>query len=82
LAKEGKGDREVNKSTQAKRQEKKESEGKSTTNREKARKKNFMMTLGKAKGKQKKSLVERGRVLKAHVDRGKRGGKRGNVGMR
>ncbi len=82
LAKEGKGDREVKKSTQAKRQEKKESEGKSTTNREKARKKNFMMTLGKAKGKQKKSLVERGRVLKAHVDRGKRGGKRGNVGMR
>jgi protein SDA1 len=82
LAKEGKGDREVKKSTQAKRQEKKESEGKSTTNREKARKKNFMMTLGKAKGKQKKSLVERGRVLKAHVVRGKRGGKRGNVGMR
>lgn len=82
LAKEGKGDREVKKSTQAKRQEKKESEGKSTTNREKARKKNFMMTLGKAKGKQKKSLVERGRVLKAHVDRGKRGGKRGNVGKR
>lgn len=82
LAKEGKGDREVKKSTQAKRQEKKESEGKSTTNREKARKKNFMMTLGKAKGKQKKSLVERGRVLKAHVERGKRGGKRGNVGMR
>lgn len=82
LAKEGKGDREVKKSTQAKRQEKKEKEGKSTTNREKARRKNFMMTLGKAKGKQKKSLVERGRVLKAHVDRGKRGGKRGNVGMR
>ncbi|MCJ1476164.1 Severe Depolymerization of Actin [Lambiella insularis] len=80
LAKEGKGDREEHKSTQAIRRAKKESEGKSTTNREKARKKNFMMTLGKAKGKQKKSLVERGRVLKAHVERGKRGGKRGNKG--
>ena len=81
LAKEGKGDKEAKKSTQAKRQEKKVAEGKSTTNREKARKKNFMMTLGKAKGKQKKSLVERGRVLKAHVERGRRGGKRGNVGQ-
>ncbi|MCJ1434446.1 Severe Depolymerization of Actin [Xylographa pallens] len=80
LAKEGKGERTEHKSTQALRREKKESEGKSTTNREKARKKNFMMTLGKAKGKQKKSLVERGRVLKAHVERAKRGGKRGNKG--
>lgn len=80
LAKDGKGDRAEHKSTQAIRREKKESQGKSTTNREKARKKNFMMTLGKAKGKQKKSLVERGRVLKAHVERAKRGGKRGNKG--
>ncbi|MCJ1250753.1 Severe Depolymerization of Actin [Trapelia coarctata] len=80
LAKDGKGDRAEHKSTQALRREKKESQGKSTTNREKARKKNFMMTLGKAKGKQKKSLVERGRVLKAHVERAKRGGKRGNKG--
>ncbi|MCJ1392329.1 Severe Depolymerization of Actin [Xylographa bjoerkii] len=80
LAREGKGERTEHKSTQAIRREKKESEGKSTTNREKARKKNFMMTLGKAKGKQKKSLVERGRVLKAHVERAKRGGKRGNKG--
>ncbi|MCJ1401638.1 Severe Depolymerization of Actin [Xylographa trunciseda] len=80
LAKEGKGERTEHKSTQALRRAKKESEGKSTTNREKARKKNFMMTLGKAKGKQKKSLVERGRVLKAHVERAKRGGKRGNKG--
>ncbi|KAL9123045.1 MAG: hypothetical protein Q9187_000396 [Circinaria calcarea] len=79
-AKDGQLDRSEHKSTQAIRREKKESEGKSTTNREKARKKNFMMTLGKAKGKQKKSLVERGRVLKAHVERGKRGGKRGNKG--
>ena len=80
LAREGKTDRKEHKSTQAIRKEKKESQGKSSTNREKARKKNFMMTLGKAKTKQKKSLVERGNVLKAHVERGKRGGKRGNKG--
>ena len=80
LAKEGKTDRKNHKSTQAIRKEKKESQGKSSTNKEKARKKNFMMTLGKAKTKQKKSLVERGRVLKAHIERGKRGGKRGNKG--
>lgn len=81
LAKNGKPERSEHRSMQARRKEKKEQTGQSTTNREKARKKNFMMTLGKAKGKQKKSLVERGRVLKAHVERGKRGGKRGNRGM-
>lgn len=81
LAKNGKPERSEHRSMQARRKEKKEQLGQSTTNREKARKKNFMMTLGKAKGKQKKSLVERGRVLKAHVERGKRGGKRGNRGM-
>lgn len=81
LAKDGKPERSEHRSTQARRKEKKEQLGQSTTNREKARKKNFMMTLGKAKGKQKQSLVERGRVLKAHVERGKRGGKRGNRGM-
>ena len=80
LARDGKLERSEHKSTQAIRMEKKISEGKSTTNREKARKKNFMMTLGKAKTKQKRSLVERGRVLKAHVARGKRGGRRGNQG--
>ena len=80
LARDGKLERSEHKSTQAIRTEKKISEGKSTTNREKARKKNFMMTLGKAKTKQKRSLVERGRVLKAHVARGKRGGRRGNQG--
>lgn len=80
LAKDGKLERGAHQSTQAKRKEQKDSQGKSSTNKEKARKKNFMMTLGKAKGKQKKSLVERGRVLKAHVERGKRGGKRGNKG--
>ena len=81
LARDGKGDRSEHKSTQALRTQKKISEGKSTTNREKARKKNFMMTLSKGKQKQKKSLVERGRVLKAHIQRGKRGGKRGNAGQ-
>ncbi|KAL9011908.1 MAG: hypothetical protein Q9173_003290 [Seirophora scorigena] len=80
-AREGKGEKdEGRKSTTAKRKEKKQEQGKSTTNREKARKKNFMMTLGKAKGKQKKSLVDRRKVLKAHMERGKRGGKRGNRG--
>ena len=80
LAQAGKGDESVHQSTQAKRKEKKEALGKSTTNREKARKKNFMMTLGKGKAKGKRSLVEQGRVLKAHVERSKRGGKRGNKG--
>ena len=78
LARDGKAERSEHKSTQAIRKAKKESEGKSSTNKEKARKKNFMMTLGKAKGKQKRSLVEKGKVLKAHIERGKRGGKRGN----
>ena len=81
LAREGKGERGEHKSTQALRREKKNAEGKSTTNREKARKKNFLMTLGKAKGKQKRSLVQTRRVLKGHIERSKRGGKRGNVGM-
>ena len=83
-AKEGKaGDQSEGKqhqSTTARRKEKKVAEGKSTTNKEKARKKNFLMTLRKAKGKQKRSLVERGKVLKAHVERGKKGGRRGNKG--
>lgn len=79
LAQDGKSERASHRSTQARRKEK-ELQGKSTTNREKARKKNFLMTLGKAKGKQKQSLVERGKVLKAHLERGKRGGKRGNKG--
>ncbi|KAJ6256041.1 hypothetical protein Dda_9133 [Drechslerella dactyloides] len=45
----------------------------STTNKEKARKKNFMMTLGQAKKKQKRSLIEHRRILKAHVERQKKG---------
>ncbi|KAK3716952.1 Severe Depolymerization of Actin [Vermiconidia calcicola] len=78
----GEPDEEKNdhRSTTARRKEKKASEGKSTTNKEKARKKNFLMTLGKAKRKGKRSLQEHRKVLKAHVDRSKRGGRRGNVG--
>jgi len=44
----------------------------STTNKEKARKKNFLMTLGAAKRKQKRSLVEHKRILKAHVEKQKK----------
>ncbi|KAL9608408.1 MAG: hypothetical protein Q9167_006756 [Letrouitia subvulpina] len=82
-AKEGKaadGNEAKHQSTTAKRKEEKVAQGKSTTNKEKARKKNFVMMLGKAKGKQKRSLVDQGKVLKAHVERGKRGGRRGNKG--
>ncbi|KAI8960486.1 SDA1-domain-containing protein [Daldinia sp. FL1419] len=78
LAKEGKPDREEHKSTQAIRKSKKEAEGKSSTNKEKARRKNFMMTLGKAKSKQKRSLVATRNVLKNHVERSKSGGRRRN----
>ncbi|OTA96322.1 hypothetical protein M434DRAFT_392982 [Hypoxylon sp. CO27-5] len=78
LAKEGKPDREEHKSTQAIRKAKKEAEGKSTTNKEKARKKNFMMTLGKAKSKQKRSLVATRNILKNHIERSKSGGRRRN----
>ncbi|KAJ5091168.1 hypothetical protein NUU61_006038 [Penicillium alfredii] len=79
-AKEGKPDRSEHKSREAKRKERKQEQGKSTTNKEKARRKNFLMTLGKAKSKNKRSLVETRAVLKAHHDRRKRGGKRGNAG--
>ena len=79
-AKGGQLDRKEHQSTQAIRKAKKESQGKSTTNKEKARKKNFLMTLGKAKGKQKQSLVDRGKTLRAHVERSKKGGRRGNRG--
>lgn len=75
---EHKTDRAEHKSKAARKTERKRDEGKSTTNKEKARKKNFLMTLGKAKRKGKRSLVETKKVLKAHSDRSKRGGKRGN----
>ncbi|PVH96907.1 SDA1-domain-containing protein [Periconia macrospinosa] len=76
-----KGDRDTkHSSTTAIRKAKKEAEGKSTTNKEKARKKNFLMTLGKAKGKSKRSLGDVRKALRGHVERGKRGGRRGNIG--
>ena len=78
LAKEGKPDREEHKSTRAINKSKKDAAGKSTTNKEKARKKNMFMTMGKAKSKQKRSLVETRKVLRGHIDRSQRGGKRRN----
>ena len=80
LAKEGKPNREEHKSTQAIRKSKKDAEGKSTTNKEKARKKNFLMTIGKAKRKNKRSLVETKKVLQGHIERSKNGGRRRNKG--
>lgn len=74
-----KADREdKHQSTTAKRKEKKRDQGKSTTNKEKERQKNFLMTLGKAKRKGKRSLGEVRKVLRGHVDRQKKGGRRGN----
>ena len=78
MAKEGKPGREEHKSTQAIRKSKKEAAGKSSTNKEKAKRKNFLMTLGKAKGKQKRSLVETRKVLRSHIERSKRGGRNMN----
>jgi protein SDA1 len=78
MAKGEDGEKNDHRSSAARRKEKKEAEGKSTTNKEKARKKNFLMTLGKAKRKGKRSLVEHRKVLKAHTDRQKKGGRRGN----
>ncbi|KAJ5682900.1 Severe Depolymerization of Actin [Penicillium macrosclerotiorum] len=79
-AREGKTDRSEYKSKEARRREKKQELGKSTTNKEKARRKNMLMTLRHAKNKGKRSLVEQRAILKAHHERKKRGGKRGNMG--
>lgn len=78
LAREGKPNREEHKSTQAIRKAKLAAAGKSTSNREKERKKNFLMTLGKARSKHKRSLVETKKVLQGHVKRSTRGGRRAN----
>ncbi|KAF3025492.1 Severe Depolymerization of Actin [Neopestalotiopsis sp. 37M] len=78
MAKEGKPDREEHKSTHAIRKSKKEAEGKSTTNKDKARKKNFLMTLSKAKNKNRRSLTQTKNILKAHIERSKSGGRRRN----
>ena len=79
---EAKDDRSEHKSKAQRKKDRKAEEGKSTTNKEKARKKNFLMTLRKAKSKGKRSLVEHQKVLRMHVERGKRGGKRGNTAPR
>lgn len=78
LLAEHKEDHAEHKSKAQRKKDRKEELGKSTTNKEKARKKNFMMTLGKAKKKGKRSLIDQKKILKMHTDRGKRGGKRGN----
>lgn len=74
LLQQHKDDREEHKSKAARKKERKAEQGKSTTNKEKARKKNFMMTLGKAKKKGKMSLVEHRKILKAgeNQQRGKK----------
>lgn len=73
-------ERNDHRSSTAKRKEQKRAEGKSTTNKEKARKKNFLMTIGKAKRKGKRSLRDEQKIQRGHVSRMKRGGKRGNAG--
>jgi len=65
LLQEHRDEREEHKSKAARKKDRKAEEGKSTTNKEKARKKNFLMTLGKAKKKGKRSLVEHRKLLKA-----------------
>jgi protein SDA1 len=62
------------------RKEAKRAAGKSSTNKEKARQKNFFMTLGKAKSKGRRSLTEVRKAMRGHVERAKRGGRRGNIG--
>jgi protein SDA1 len=74
LLQQQKDEREEHKSKAARKKERKAEQGKSTTNKEKARKKNFMMTLGKARKKGKQSLVEKRKILKAgeNQQRGKK----------
>lgn len=70
-AKEGKEDREKFGSRRGKLDK-----PHSTTNREKARKKNFVMMIHKkaVQGKQKLSLRDRQKVLRAHIDKQKKKG--------
>jgi protein SDA1 len=76
-----KGDKEERHlSTTAMRKGRKRAAGKSTSNKEKERQKNFLMTLDKAKSKGRRPLKEVRRVMKGHVERSKRGGRRGNKG--
>lgn len=70
-AKEGKEDRDKFGSRRGKRDA-----AHSTTNKEKARKKNFVMMIHKkaVQGKQKLSLRDRQKVLRAHIDKQKKKG--------
>ncbi|KAK6456080.1 SDA1-domain-containing protein [Scheffersomyces xylosifermentans] len=70
-AREGKDDREKFGSRKGKRDQ-----PHSTTNREKARKKNFVMMIHKrsVQGKSKMSLRDRQKVLRAHIDKQKKKG--------
>ncbi|OAA55795.1 sda1 domain containing protein [Niveomyces insectorum RCEF 264] len=77
-AQAGKPGRDAHQATQAVRQQQKAAAGKSLTNAEKARKKNIFMTMGKARAKNKRSLVQTSKTLRAHVARAKKGGRRGN----
>ncbi|KAJ8606511.1 hypothetical protein MRB53_040886 [Persea americana] len=56
-------------------------EGRSTTNKEKSKKKNFLMVKQKRsiQGKGTRKLTIKRKELKAHVERGRRGGKRGDT---
>ena len=73
---EGRKDREKFGSVKSRRGE----ENRSTTNKEKSKKKNFLMVKRKRdiQGKSMKKLTIKRKELKAHVERGRRGGKRGN----
>ena len=70
---EGREDREKFGSSKHKKLDEK---AHSTTNKEKQRKKNFLMTLGSAKRRQRKGLVERGKQLRGHAAQKKRQGQK------
>jgi protein SDA1 len=80
-AREGRDEREY-KGKEARRKERKEEQGKSTTNREKARRKNFLMTVGKRRKDGRSNLVGVGKRLKAGEGKGKGKQQRGKGGGR
>lgn len=70
---EGREDREKFGSSKHKKLDEK---AHSTTNKEKQRKKNFLMTLASAKRRQRKGMVERGKQLRGHAAQKKRQGQK------
>jgi len=70
---EGREDREKFGSSKHKKLDEK---AHSTTNKEKQRKKNFLMTLASAKRRQRKGLVERGKQLRGHAAQKKKQGQK------